>query len=58
MSKWIPKEDETVWRVSDSIASGGSDAIYKTQFWGALFIMALISLKLKRKPKRLEMLSC
>ena len=36
MSKWIPKEDETIWRVSDIIASGSSNAIYKTQFWGAI----------------------
>ena len=33
MSKWIPQEGETVWRVNDLIASGSSDAVYKTQFW-------------------------
>lgn len=31
--KWTPKEDETIWRVSDVIASGTSEAIYKTSFW-------------------------
>lgn len=36
MSKWIPKEDETIWRISDIIASGSSKAIYKTHFLGAI----------------------
>jgi len=34
--KWEPKDDDTIWRVSDLIASGSSDAIYKTMFWSAV----------------------
>ena len=34
--KWIPKEDDTIWRVTDLIAEGSSDKVYKTQYWGAI----------------------
>ena len=30
------EEDETIWRVSDVIASGSSKAIYKTTYWKAM----------------------
>lgn len=34
--KWILKEDEKIWRVTDLIAEGSSDEVYKTQYWRAI----------------------
>lgn len=29
-------EDDEIWRVSDLIAEGSSDKVYKTRYWGVV----------------------
>lgn len=55
MKKWIPQEDETIWRVNDLIASGSSDSVYKTQFWKPIHSTGFNVFKTEKEAKELDL---